>query len=184
MLTTDGHDNTVLKTTTSFPKKLFVLKTTEQPTAYSKCLFLPHEHAANLTEAKKTITYLTTCFVTASAQNAQITVWSPFGQIGTNSTVTPPRLVAPTQLQQVCFQNTNIPNSVTTTAATAPSYVMNLCYGPVRKGHAPSSFLLLGRREEHGTSGTSAMYALHLQSQWSSTRYRSVSISGISPSGP
>ena len=173
-LTTDGHDTTVLKTTTSVPKKLFVLKTTEPPTAYSKCLFLPHEHAvasSSVTEeTKETITYLTTCFVTASAQNAQITVWSPFGQIGTNSTVTPPRFVAPTQLQQVCFQTTNIPNSVTTTATTAPSYVMNLCYGPVRKGQAPSSFLLLGRREEHpGTNGTSAMYALHLQSQWSTT---------------
>eukprot|EP00934_Nitzschia_sp_Nitz4_P007612 Nitzschia sp. Nitz4//scaffold89_size161592//68945//72049//NITZ4_002378-RA/size161592-processed-gene-0.44-mRNA-1//-1//CDS//3329559616//7602//frame0 len=129
--TTDPYSGS----TVAMPKQLAVI---QESVSQSRCIFLPHENAVSL---HGQVESLTTCFVTASDQNSEITIWSSFT---TNPSV------PPTKLQ------------VLKLAQPSPSYVLDVCFGPApQQASPPSCFLLWADR----TKGQ--LYALHLASEWS-----------------
>jgi len=147
------------------PRKLASLH--ETGVEHSRCLFLPHEQSLDQFQQTTTTTtttttskdgsttsVLTTCFATASGTNSTVTIWSAFA-LQTKG-YGPPMPVLPTKLQEISL------------AATKPSsFVMDVSYGPAdlspTNGAPPSCFLVLGSRD------TGALYALHVQAEWSSS---------------
>jgi WD40 region of Ge1, enhancer of mRNA-decapping protein len=102
----------------------------------SRCKFLPHECPRDQPSTRDAA--FTNCFLTASENNAVVTLWSPFGEEGT-----------PTKLQVFGLEH------------PSPSYLLDFCYGPSPPdGPPPSLFLLMADQSE------GKLYAWHLQSEW------------------
>lgn len=149
----ENGDSTIL------PKKLFSLQ--EDGVEHSRCMFLPHEQAVANSE-NETLESITTCFVTASATNSKVTLWSAFCQKKTTDQYGPRQTVNPIKLQEISFGG--IPSS----------FVLDICYGPTNLNkNPPSSYLMLGSRD------TGRLYALHVKAEWSSPKADVPLCSGI-----
>jgi len=149
----ENGDSTIL------PKKLFTLQ--EDGVEHSRCMFLPHEQAVANSD-NESLESITTCFVTASATNSKITLWSAFCQKKTTDQYGPRQTVNPIKLQEIGF------------GGNPSSFVLDICYGPTNLNkNPPSSYLMLGSRD------TGRLYALHVKAEWSSAKADVPLCSGI-----
>lgn len=112
--------------------------------AVSRCLFLPHTHSSNSREE----TALTRCFLSASAQNSTITLWSPFTADGRQ----------PSRLQVFGLEN------------PSASYLVETCYilpppltpTGIPSKTPPSTMVVMADRS------AGKIFAWHLKGAWSS----------------
>lgn len=130
---TNGHVEGLLR-----PERLVTLT---EDKAVTRCMFLPHENtvsgAAHAAASNRGRPW-TSCFCTATQNNASFTIWSPFAE---NS--------MPTRLQVISIAN------------PAPSYLLAVCFGPApADASPPSSFLVLADRSQGN------LFAFHVQSKW------------------
>jgi len=111
------------------------------PEPLTRCFFLPHDDQVRKGGSNNA---LTSCFATASDQNATITLWSPFYD---------PNQPGSTKPQKIQMLSPERP---------AQSYILDVVYGITPPDASPmSSFLVMADRHKGN------VLAFHLKSQWS-----------------
>ena len=120
---------------TTLPVCLCVI---QEEQALSRCKFLPHECPKN---SRSNSTAYTNCFLTASNNNSEVTLWSPFCEDG------PP----PSKVQVFGLQH----------PSASSSHLLDICYGPSPpEGPPPSLFILMSDQK------AGKLFAWHIQSEW------------------
>jgi hypothetical protein len=120
-----------------------VLCTLQEEGPVSRCLFLPHTQAPKHSNEEET---WTPCFLTASENNAVVTLWSAFTSNG------PP----PTKLQVFGLEN------------PSTSYCLSVCAAPAGSSSLtpPSTMVVMADRMD------GKIFAWHLKASWEATTER------------
>jgi len=115
--------------------------TQEPPQPLTRCMFLPHDNKA---ASSSSANAMTSCFVTASDQNATITLWSPFEMNAKDGSAVKPQKIQVLSLER-----------------PSPSYILDVVYSITPPEASPmSSFLIMADRH------AGKILAFHLKAQW------------------